>query len=264
MEVPCGMTRIKRSIPLPLHLGQLYQLYCSQTFTDVTLVCEENFVKCHQMILSVFSTYFQQMLPETENTYPIIVLVGIKFREIQQLLEYMYRGEVIIHTQELPGLMAAAEALSVQGIEVEKQITQNHALEPMMLSPGQFPPQFPINLQFPYFTPPLPYQPLQNFNPHVLNGWLTSSLGINYPGGFSYPSSITQSPLQMEGWSSKAQMGMANGDGSPAQKRQCSSNVSEEHAGAILPPPVYLTESSPNMKKFIATLPGSNVPKVER
>lgn len=83
---------------------------------DATLWCEGKTIKCHKMILSACSTYFEKLLTENPNPHPIIFLKDMRFWEITALVEFMYRGEVSIHQEKLQSLLRAAESLQIKGL----------------------------------------------------------------------------------------------------------------------------------------------------
>ena len=65
-----------------------------------------------------------------ENTceHPIVFLKDIKYAEIRAILDYMYKGEVNVAQEELPGLLKVAELLRVKGLveeEREKLLNSN-------------------------------------------------------------------------------------------------------------------------------------------
>ena len=75
----------------------------TEAFCDVTLACENASIKCHKMILSACSTYFQSLFMENTCEHPIVFLKDIKIQEIKVILDYMYKGEVNVAQEELPG-----------------------------------------------------------------------------------------------------------------------------------------------------------------
>ena len=84
-------------------LTVLDQLLQTEAFCDVTLACENASIKCHKMILSACSTYFQSLFMENTCEHPIVFLKDIKIQEIKVILDYMYKGEVNVAQEELPG-----------------------------------------------------------------------------------------------------------------------------------------------------------------
>lgn len=96
------------------------ELLRNESFTDVTLVCEDGVsVKCHKMVLAACSSYFQCLFSELPCRHPVVVLKDIRYADIKAILEYMYRGEVSIAQDQLAPLLKVAEALKVKGLVEE-------------------------------------------------------------------------------------------------------------------------------------------------
>ncbi|KAG8335624.1 hypothetical protein J6590_063665 [Homalodisca vitripennis] len=93
------------------------QLLQTEAFTDVTLACEGGAsVKCHKMVLAACSSYFETLFMDQQCRHPIVILKDVKYTEIKNILEYMYRGEVNVAQDQLPGMLKVAEALKVKGL----------------------------------------------------------------------------------------------------------------------------------------------------
>eukprot|EP00096_Caligus_rogercresseyi_P010659 TRINITY_DN396_c0_g1_i1.p1 TRINITY_DN396_c0_g1~~TRINITY_DN396_c0_g1_i1.p1 ORF type:complete len:605 (+),score=207.94 TRINITY_DN396_c0_g1_i1:127-1941(+) len=93
----------------------------TEAFCDVTLACDGSSIKCHKMILSACSSYFQSLFMENTCEHPIVFLKDIKYNEIRAILDYMYKGEVNVAQEELPGLLKVAELLKVKGLVEEER-----------------------------------------------------------------------------------------------------------------------------------------------
>ncbi|KAK4291458.1 hypothetical protein Pmani_035720 [Petrolisthes manimaculis] len=65
-------------------------------FTDVTLVCEGKLSPVDKLVVSACSEHLEQILENNECHHPTIVLHGIKCYDLEQLLMYMYTGEVSV------------------------------------------------------------------------------------------------------------------------------------------------------------------------
>ena len=63
------------------------QLLQTEAFCDVTLACDSTSIKCHKMILSACSSYFQQLFMENKCDHPIVFLKDIKYGEIRTILD---------------------------------------------------------------------------------------------------------------------------------------------------------------------------------
>ena len=68
------------------------------------LACDNTSIKCHKMILSACSSYFQTLFMENTCEHPIVFLKDIKISEVRAILDYMYKGEVNVAQEELPGM----------------------------------------------------------------------------------------------------------------------------------------------------------------
>ncbi|CAG9861202.1 unnamed protein product [Phyllotreta striolata] len=92
------------------------KLLTSEHFVDVTLACENEMLKCHKVVLSACSTYFEKLLLDNPCQHPIIFMKDMKFNEMQSLVDFMYKGEVNVTQDDLPSLLKSAEALQIRGL----------------------------------------------------------------------------------------------------------------------------------------------------
>lgn len=98
-------------------LNVFEELLHNASFTDVTLAVEcGRRIQCHKIVLAACSTYFQDLFHDVQNQHPIVILKDVKYSEIKAILEYMYRGEVNVAQDQLPGLLKVAQVLKVKGL----------------------------------------------------------------------------------------------------------------------------------------------------
>ena len=90
-------------------------------FFDVTLACDDEQIQAHKVILSACSPFFHNILRHHTHQHPLLYLKGVKFTELQSVLNFMYQGEVNVAQEELNSFLAVAEDLKVKGL------TQNQA-----------------------------------------------------------------------------------------------------------------------------------------
>ncbi|KAJ9574652.1 hypothetical protein L9F63_008184, partial [Diploptera punctata] len=112
-------------------------LLSNEQFVDVTLACEGRSIKCHKMILSACSSYFEELLSQNPCQHPIVLMKDLKFWEVQALVDFMYRGEVNVGQDKLPSLLAAAEALQIKGLAGPASTSSSH-------DEDSLPPSLPI------------------------------------------------------------------------------------------------------------------------
>ena len=73
--------------------GILHEFLNSNTFTDVTLVSDENIeYLAHRAVLSACSSTFKTIFKEHYQYDPVVYLTGCAYQEIESMLEYMYLG----------------------------------------------------------------------------------------------------------------------------------------------------------------------------
>ena len=78
------------------------QLKGSDTFTDVTLVSDDNMqIQAHKLILSVGSEYFRDILSDKSHAHPMLCLDGVSSVDLEWILKYLYVGEVSVPQSSL-------------------------------------------------------------------------------------------------------------------------------------------------------------------
>jgi len=85
-------------------------------FFDVTLACEEEQVLAHKLILSACSPFFRAVLRKNPHSHPLLYLKGVKYKDMQAVLNFMYHGEVNVAQDDLNSFLAVAEELQVKGL----------------------------------------------------------------------------------------------------------------------------------------------------
>ena len=57
-----------------------------------------------------------KILKLNKTPQPVIYLRGVKYRDLQNLLDFMYQGQVDISEENLPSFLQVAEDLNVCGL----------------------------------------------------------------------------------------------------------------------------------------------------
>ncbi|KAK4300376.1 hypothetical protein Pmani_027419 [Petrolisthes manimaculis] len=85
-------------------------------YTDATLACEGRFFPVHKLVLSTCSQYLSAIFEWTPCVNPVVVINNITCKELEALLDFMYIGDVQVKETLLPGVLRAAECLSIRGL----------------------------------------------------------------------------------------------------------------------------------------------------
>merc|ERR1712183_375897 len=85
-------------------------------FFDVTLACDDDQIHAHKVILSACSPFFRNVLRRNPHQQPLLYLKGVKYTDLQSVLNFMYHGEVSVAQEELNSFLAVAEDLRVKGL----------------------------------------------------------------------------------------------------------------------------------------------------
>ncbi|GLV31918.1 modifier of mdg4 [Carabus blaptoides fortunei] len=94
----------------------LSSLLKSEDLVDVTLAAEGRYLKAHKMVLSVCSPYFRELFQANPCQHPIVFLKDVSFSALNNLLEFMYQGEVKVSQDDLGTFIKTAEALKIKGL----------------------------------------------------------------------------------------------------------------------------------------------------
>ena len=103
---------------------------------DVTIVGDDkNQVSAHKLVLSSCSEYFRNIFKNNKHIHPLLCIGGIASVDLNNIMNYIYNGEVNIFQDELDRFLQIAQRLKLNGLignEVEtgqdnKEVThQNH------------------------------------------------------------------------------------------------------------------------------------------
>ena len=86
-------------------------------FYDVTLVSDDQKqVSAHKLILSSCSKYFRNILKQNKHENPLLCLDGITFSDLNNVMDYIYYGEVNVYQEDLERFLKIAERLRLEGL----------------------------------------------------------------------------------------------------------------------------------------------------
>ena len=106
------------------HLNALEKMtkkhFMDEFYSDATILCEGNFYPVHRLILSTCSEYFETMFEQCRqiNKHPFIVVKDVDSKNMERILNYMYKGEIHVYQEDLPELIKSAEAFRIKGLAI--------------------------------------------------------------------------------------------------------------------------------------------------
>ena len=89
--------------------GAFRELREDKDFFDVTLACDDDQIQAHKAIPSACSPLFQNVLRHNPHQHPL--LEGVKYTDLQSVLNFMHHVEVSVAQEELKSYLAVAEDL---------------------------------------------------------------------------------------------------------------------------------------------------------
>ena len=106
-------------------------------FFDVTLACDDKQIRAHKLILSACSPFFKDVLRKNPHQHPLLYLRGIKFRDIQSILQFMYHGEVNVAQEDLNSFLSISEELKVKGLTQGENVKSDQGSKTMEPPPRE-------------------------------------------------------------------------------------------------------------------------------
>ena len=112
-------------------------------FTDVTLACDDQSqTTAHRVLLAASSSFFKEILSKQKNTNLLVYITGVKSRDLNGLLNFIYHGEVNVYQEDLDGFLELADELGCKGLEgffmketIEPKESENIAQKTKILEP---------------------------------------------------------------------------------------------------------------------------------
>ena len=105
-----------------------------EDFFDITLVGDDyKHVTAHKLVLSASSEYFKTIFSNNRKlfqTNALICLEGLNHCDLNNILDYIYHGEIQLYKDELKRFLGIAERLKLEGVTgVEQDLHVNFKTE---------------------------------------------------------------------------------------------------------------------------------------
>ena len=93
------------------------KLRSEKDFFDVSLVSDDEVhISSHKLVLSSCSDFFKNMLRKSTHSSPLIYLPGIQAKELNYIMDYIYKGEVQLFKDDLDTFLEVGKKLKVDGL----------------------------------------------------------------------------------------------------------------------------------------------------
>ena len=101
----------------------IFKFSLQEKYSDGTIFCDGIIYPVHSFVLATCSKYFEEIFekcPKGNSKQPFIVIRDISRIQVEAILSYMYKGEVVVPQKTLPDLIKAAELLKVKGLGIRE------------------------------------------------------------------------------------------------------------------------------------------------
>ncbi|XP_075586507.1 uncharacterized protein LOC124490290 [Dermatophagoides farinae] len=92
-------------------------MLCDEMFCDVTIICNGQAVKAHRVILAAASSYFKEIFQHIPFGFcPIVFLKNFTNEDLNNILEFIYKGILVIPSDRIQSLIDSAKSLGIVGL----------------------------------------------------------------------------------------------------------------------------------------------------
>ena len=114
------------NLPDSLSSASVRQMWESRELCDLSLVSQqEKLFPCHKLVLSAHSPVLRRILASpalsSPGLAPALVMFGLSSAEVDNILQFLYTGQVILQTSEVQGFMSLAERLEISNISEDEE-----------------------------------------------------------------------------------------------------------------------------------------------
>ena len=110
----------------PSYLHKAYKVVdVDKDLHDVTHVCDDGAVDAHKIILYSGSMFFRVMLNKSKHQHPLLFMKGLKINHLQNILDFIYYGQVSVAQENLKEFIDIAKEFEIQGLQsLPKKVMQ--------------------------------------------------------------------------------------------------------------------------------------------
>ena len=113
------------------NVSKSFGLFRNESYLhDVTLVSEDfKHIPAHKLVLSACSEYFRNILKQTnKQSQTLLCLDGVNSDDLQNVLDYVYEGEIKIHQEDLDRFLHVAQKLKLEGVMNNGESTEEETM----------------------------------------------------------------------------------------------------------------------------------------
>jgi hypothetical protein len=106
-----------------------------QDFSDVTLTCDgDTRIEAHRVILAGSSKFFSKVLKQQQYPHPLLYMRGMTADQLNDVVDFIYHGEVKIYQEDLEAFLSLAEELQLKGLN-ETHYSDQEREQPKYIAP---------------------------------------------------------------------------------------------------------------------------------
>ena len=92
---------------------------------DVTIVTDDQVqIAAHKLVLSASSEYFKSIFRKNKHPNPLLCLEGVSSKDVRNVMDYIYNGEVQIFQEDLDSFLTVAQRLKLEGLLTDPNANQ--------------------------------------------------------------------------------------------------------------------------------------------
>ena len=96
------------------------------SYFDVTLATDDHYqIEAHKVILAAGSKFFSDIFKKTNHKNILIYLKGINRKDLENVVNFLYNGEVYVTQEELTKFLETAQELQVKGLQSNQEDESN-------------------------------------------------------------------------------------------------------------------------------------------
>merc|ERR1719186_1015452 len=78
--------------------------------------------------MASFSPILRNILKLNKNSHPLIYLRRVKYKDLQNLVKFIYQGEVSVAEEDLASFLEVAEELQIKGLSESSKVKNDHSI----------------------------------------------------------------------------------------------------------------------------------------